>query len=79
MASGYGAATIAWLQANNQIASEWDSAGTIMDFVACFLTKLRFQHSTVDKNFHFYRSPKVVMSTQNAEVCFRLNGTVVVL
>lgn len=59
MASGYGVATIAWLQANNQIASEWDSAGTIMDFVACFLTKFRFQHSTVDKIFIFIGALKL--------------------
>ena len=41
LSTGYGCATLAWLKANMpEVLSEYDTAGTVMDFVICGLTGL---------------------------------------
>lgn len=39
MSTGYGLATLAWLHKNKQISREWNTCGTIMDFLTFLLTK----------------------------------------
>uniref|UniRef100_A0A914DLL0 Carbohydrate kinase FGGY N-terminal domain-containing protein n=1 Tax=Acrobeloides nanus TaxID=290746 RepID=A0A914DLL0_9BILA len=39
ISTGYGLATLAWLQAHNQLNESWDRAGTIMDFFISLISK----------------------------------------
>lgn len=42
MATGYGLATMTWLVKNHKLKPNWDSCGTIMDFLSIYFEGDKF-------------------------------------